>query len=163
MQCPPISHPYYTFGGTKAVELSPPRKIKIVMAYLRTILRDMSQTGGYILLRSSSPMVNPNKQTNPTEGFFCLQQIFPPLSVLFRLQVTLHWKRNESYHPHSPMRLSKNKWLRIYEFRAAHIHKLFFLKNKLRKHYLLFWKVNLRKKNCLHYPKLAPLIANWKL
>ena len=49
----------YTSGGTKVGEPSPPWWIKIVMACLRTILGDESQTIGNSSLRFSSPMLNP--------------------------------------------------------------------------------------------------------
>ena len=58
----PSSHPNYTSGGIKAVEPSLPWKIKIVMACLRIILCDESQTVGNSPLRSSSPMLNPTNQ-----------------------------------------------------------------------------------------------------
>ena len=62
VQCPPTSHPNYTSEGTNAGEPSPPWKIKIVMACLRTILRDESQAIGNSPIRSSSPILNPSNE-----------------------------------------------------------------------------------------------------
>ena len=44
----------YTSGGTEGGEPSPPWRIKIVMAYLRIILKDESHTVGNSPLRCSS-------------------------------------------------------------------------------------------------------------
>ena len=51
-------HSNYISGGTKEGEPSPPLRIKIVMACLRTILRIESQTVGNNPLRCSGP-INP--------------------------------------------------------------------------------------------------------
>ena len=51
-------HSNYTFGGTEASEPSPPWRIKIVMACLRTILKDESKTVGNSPLCCFSPTLN---------------------------------------------------------------------------------------------------------
>ena len=62
VQFPSGSHLNYTSGGSKAGELSPPWKIRTVMACYRTILRDESHTVRNSPLRSYSPTLNSTNQ-----------------------------------------------------------------------------------------------------
>ena len=55
---PQVPIQYYTTGGTKVKELSPHWRIKTVMACVRTILRDESETVSNSPLRFSSPTPN---------------------------------------------------------------------------------------------------------
>ena len=90
MQCPLSSH--LNFWGYQSGGASTPWKIKIVMACLRTILRDEPQTVSNSQLRSSSPTLNPYNQPTDTT-FHDVKHIWFNYSFFFKSWISLIFKR----------------------------------------------------------------------
>ena len=76
---------YYTSGSTKAGKPFPPWRIKIVMACLRTILRDESPTVGNSSLYCSSPTLNPTYQPQN-----CIY-MYPNIPIFFQAFPQTWW------------------------------------------------------------------------
>ena len=97
VQYPPSSHLNYTSGGTKAGEPSLPGRIKIVMAYLRIILRDEFQTIDNSPLAQLQSDIKPT-QPNPPQRIkiiiACLLTFLRGVTHTYRQLVYLAWPRN---------------------------------------------------------------------